>query len=163
MTPTGTAAPAVHRTATVEVEQKRAFEIYTVAMGTWWPAEHHIGKKPFAKVIIEPRQGGRWLERDADGVECEWGSVLAWDPPQRVVVSWHLGDDWQYDSDPAHASEVEIRFTAEGPLRTRVDIEHRAFERHLGGGSNVRASVSSPEGWTLTLTLYNEAAGQQRP
>jgi uncharacterized protein YndB with AHSA1/START domain len=160
MTPTDAAAPtAVCRTVTVEVPRKRAFEIFTRAIEKWWPVQHHIGKKPFAEVIIEPRQGGRWLERDADGVECEWGHVLAWDPPHRVAVSWHLGDDWQFDPDPTHASEVEIRFTAESPSRTRVDLEHRGFERHLGGGSKVRAGVSSPDGWTLTLTRYSEAVG----
>jgi len=125
-------------------------------MGSWWPATHHIAKTPFAEIVVEPRVGGRWFERDADGVECDWGRVVAYDPPKRLVVSWHLQADWSFDPNPERASEVAFDFVLEGPERTRMEFEHRYLERHGEGREQIRAAVDSPGGWTGVLAPYLE-------
>jgi uncharacterized protein YndB with AHSA1/START domain len=109
--------PAIRGTVTVAAPVERAFQVFTDSFGTWWPAEYHIGQADMAAAILEPRAGGRWYERGVDGGECDWGRVLAWEPPHRLVVTWQINGQWQYDPDPAHASEIEVRFTADGPSR----------------------------------------------
>ncbi|HVM75122.1 MAG TPA: SRPBCC domain-containing protein, partial [Candidatus Saccharimonadales bacterium] len=109
------AAPAaVKRTLRVGVPVDHAFRLLTEKMGSWWPSTHHIAKTPFTEIVIEPRVGGRWFERDANGAQCDWGRVLVYEPPKRLVVSWHLQGDWSFDPSPARASEVVFEFFAEG-------------------------------------------------
>jgi DNA-binding transcriptional ArsR family regulator/uncharacterized protein YndB with AHSA1/START domain len=144
----------VARSVRVEVPVERAFAIFTAGFGGWWPPEFHIGGQPFTDVIVEPRNGGRWFERDASGGECDWGHVLSWDPPRRVVLAWHIGPDWQFNPDPARASEVEVRFIPDGEGATRVELEHRGFERHGEGGGAVRDGVGGDGGWTHCLDRF---------
>jgi uncharacterized protein YndB with AHSA1/START domain len=148
---------AVRRTITVSAPIEKTFQVFTGSMTTWWPPEHHIGKVDMAEAVLEPREGGRWYERGVDGSECQWGRVLAFDPPTRLVLAWHIGGDWQYDADPAHASEVEVGFVDLGDGRTRVDLEHREFERHGTGGGSVHQGVSASGGWTLSLERLAKA------
>lgn len=112
---------------------------------------------------MEPRVGGRWYERDVDGNLCDWGKVLKWEPPHRVTLSWHVGPghdkpEWTADPDPAKASEVEIRFTAEGPGTTLVELEHSKLERHGEGYEQLRAMFDGPGAWGHILELYAKAA-----
>jgi uncharacterized protein YndB with AHSA1/START domain len=86
---------------------EKAFRVFTNSFDTWWPREFDIGQVAMAEAILEPREGGRWYERGIDGSECDWGRVLAWEPPHRVLVTWQINGDWQYDPDPEHASEIE--------------------------------------------------------
>jgi uncharacterized protein YndB with AHSA1/START domain len=148
----------VRRTITVAASQERAFQVFTEQFGTWWPKEYHIGEAEMADFVLEPKVGGRWYEVGVDGKECDTGRVTAYQPPDRLTLAWHLDGDWQYDPDPAHASEVEVRFIAEGPERTRVELEHRGFDRHGDGAEGVWQSVSSPRGWTYCLELFAEKA-----
>lgn len=150
-------APITHNLR-VNVPVEQAFELFTTGFGSWWPPEHHLGAEPFAAIVLEPRDGGRWFERDAAGTECDWGNVLTWEPPQRVVLAWHLGPDWQFNPDPSRASELEIRFTPDGDQATAVVFEHRGFERHGEGGAAVRESVSRDGGWGYCLSRFVEAA-----
>jgi uncharacterized protein YndB with AHSA1/START domain len=124
----------------------------TEKMGTWWPASHHIGKVPFAEVIVEPRVGGKWMERGHNGEECQWGTVLAWDPPRQVVFSWQLQADWSFSADMSRASEVAFTFFAEGPEATRMEFEHRHLERHGEGWEAIRKGVEG--GWTGILVEF---------
>ena len=148
---------SVRRTITVETSRERAFALFTERAGSWWPATHHIAPQPFVAVVMEPRVGGRWFERSTEGAECEWGHVLAWEPPSRVVLAWQLTAEWKYEPDMAKASEVEVRFVAEGAKRTRVELEHRGFERHGAGAEKMRTAVEGPSGWTQCLAQFNEA------
>jgi uncharacterized protein YndB with AHSA1/START domain len=153
---TAATIPAVHGTVTVAVPVERAFRVFTDSFGSWWPSEYHLGAAELADAILEPRVGGRWYERGADGSECDWGRVLVWEPPHRLVVTWQINGEWQYDPDPDRASEIEIRFTADGPERTVVELEHRKLER-LVGGQAMRDSISGAGGWGGVLARYAEA------
>jgi uncharacterized protein YndB with AHSA1/START domain len=147
---------AVRRTVTVAVSQERAFEVFTGQLGTWWPKEYSLAEGGRADFVLEPKVGGRWYEVGVDGREIDTGRVTAFEPPVRLVLAWHLSGAWQYDPDPAHASEVEVRFIAEGPDRTRVELEHRGFERHGAGADAVRGGVDP--GWSHCLELFVQQA-----
>jgi uncharacterized protein YndB with AHSA1/START domain len=159
---TSTLDTGVRRSVTVNVPVDHAFRVFTERFDTWWPASHHIAPNPFAAAIIEPHEGGRWYERDAEGNECEWGRVLAWEPPARVVLSWTLSPEFRVDPDPAHASEVEVRFTPEGP-GTVVVLEHRHIDRHGDGWPGLRESVGSQGGWPGLLERFAAAAEGRTP
>ena len=132
-------AAVARKTVRVQVPVKRAFSVFAEQMETWWPAAHHIRAQPFQAIFVEPRVGGRWYERDAHGNVCDWGQVLAWAPPHRVAFSWRLGPDFKFNPDLAKASEVEIRFTAEG------------YEQ-------LRAIMDGPGAWEATLSAFATAA-----
>jgi uncharacterized protein YndB with AHSA1/START domain len=145
---------AVRRTITVATSQQRAFEVFTANFGAWWPKDYHLGPATMVDFILEPKAGGRWYELDEDGSQCDAGHVLAYEPPHRLVLAWQLNEQWQYDADLSHASEVEVRFVAEGPSRTRIELEHRGFERHGAGAAAVRASMDDPTAWTYVMELF---------
>ncbi|MGB0122488.1 MAG: SRPBCC family protein [Silvibacterium sp.] len=152
----------VRKSVRVQAPIERAFSVFIEQMETWWPATHHIGKVPFETIFVEPRVGGRWYERNAAGELCDWGTVLAWDPPHRVVFSWHVGPahdqpDWKADPDMAKASEVEVRFMAEGPRETLVELVHSKLERHGEGYEQLRAMFDGPGAWEQILAMYAEA------
>lgn len=145
---------AVRRTITVAATTERSFQVFTEQFGTWWPKEYSIGEAEQADFILEPKVGGRWYEVGVDGSECDTGRVLAYEPPGRVVLAWHLDGEWKYDPDPEHASEVEVRFIADGEGRTRVELEHRGFDRHGAGAPAVFGAVDSPGGWDYCLAGF---------
>jgi uncharacterized protein YndB with AHSA1/START domain len=163
--PTSAEEAVVRKTLLVRAGMERAFSVFVEQMETWWPATHHIGSTPFEAIFVEPRVGGRWYERNAQGEQCEWGTVLAWDPPHRVTFSWHLGPghdqpDWQFDPDPGKASEVEISFVPEGPNSTRINLEHRCLERHGEGYQQLRAVFDGPGAWNTILDCFAKAVDQ---
>jgi uncharacterized protein YndB with AHSA1/START domain len=104
-------------------------------------------------MVFEPRVGGHIFDRGTDGSECRWATILAYEPPHRLVFSWNIGLDWKLESDPERASEVEVRFTADGPERTLVELEHRNLDRHGDGWEAMRDAVGSPGGWPGGLEL----------
>jgi uncharacterized protein YndB with AHSA1/START domain len=152
--------PPITGTVTVGVPIEKAFRVFTDSFNTWWPHEYHIGQADIAEVILEPREGGRWYERGVDGSECDWGRVLAWEPPHRLVFTWQINGQWQFDPDPGHASEIEVRFTADGPGQTTVDVEHRHFDR-LDGGQAIHGAITGGGGWTLLLDGYARAVAKE--
>src|SRR5438094_4742023 len=115
----------VRKSITVKASPERAFHVFAEEFDSWWPRTHHIGKVPMKKAIIEGKMGGRCYTEQTDGTDCDWGSVLVWDPPHRLVLAWQIDGQWQYEPDLAKSSEVEVRFTAEGDGSTRIDLEHR--------------------------------------
>ena len=145
---------AVKKSITVSANPETAFEIFTADFDSWWPRSHHLGKTPMTRGIIEPRKGGRCYTRHEDGSEVDWGTVLVWEPPRRLVFSWQIGADWKCEPDLSKASEVEVRFTPEGGGKTRVDLEHRHFERMTAGGEAMRAGVNAEGGWGSLLQLF---------
>lgn len=144
----------VRKSLTVQASVDFAFRVFTEEFDAWWPRTHHIGKSPMKKAIVEGRVGGRCYTEQIDGTDCDWGTVLAWEPPHRFVLAWQIEGDWTYQPDVAKSSEVDVRFTAEPDGSTRVDLEHRHLERHGAGASAMRTAVDSPNGWTGLLQLF---------
>ena len=151
---TQAATAAVRKQIVVEVPQERAFAVFTENFGDFKPREHNIMASPIAKTVFEPQVGGHIVDIAEDGSECRWARVLAYEPHERVVFSWDIGPDWQLVADPANASEVEVRFIAETPQRTRVELEHRKIDRHGPGWEAVRDGIAGDAGWPLYLDRY---------
>ena len=148
----------VRRSITVKASMEHAFHVFTEGHDTWWPRSHHIGKSPMKKAVIECRAGGRCYAEQMDGTESDWGTVLVWEPPHRMVMAWQIGPAWQYEPDLAKSSEVEVRFTPEADGTTRVDLEHRNFDRCGEGWENMRQATDSEGGWGGLLELYRAQA-----
>jgi uncharacterized protein YndB with AHSA1/START domain len=145
---------AVTSSIVVDAPIDRAFAVFTEDMGSWWPQDHHIIRAPLARMVFEPKVGGHFYDVGTDGSECHWARVLAYEPPHRIVFSWDISLEWQIESDPAKASEVEVRFVADGAARTRVELEHRHLDRHGEGWEPMRDSVGSDGGWNVGLRAY---------
>jgi DNA-binding transcriptional ArsR family regulator/uncharacterized protein YndB with AHSA1/START domain len=152
----------VTKSVVVEVPRVQAFEFFIHQEG-WWPVRtHHFAEPPGETVILEPFVGGRWFERGADGRECDWGTVLVWEPPRRIVVTWQMGTGWTYEPDPARGSEIEVRFLAETPQRTRVEFEHRHLERYGAQAERMRAAVDAPSGAAGVVQAYAACLSEAR-
>jgi len=147
----------VRREITVNAPPERAFSFFTEHFDAWWPRSHHIGEAELAEAFIEPHAGGRWYERGVDGSECDWGAVLAYEPPHLVRLRWQLNGEWAYDPDLEHATEIEVTFTPAGD-GTRVELVHRGFER-IATGETLRREVSGDGGWGGLLKRYSESLG----
>jgi uncharacterized protein YndB with AHSA1/START domain len=147
-------AVSVTKSVVVEVPRVQAFEFF-ICQEAWWPiATHHLAEPPGETVTLEPFVGGRWFERGHDGQECDWGTVLVWEPPRRIVVTWQVGPDWIYEPDPAKASEIEVRFLAESQQQTRIEFEHRHLERYGEQADHMRAILDAPVGAAGVLRAY---------
>jgi uncharacterized protein YndB with AHSA1/START domain len=151
---TQTRAPVVRRQIVVNAPIVTAFTVFTQRFGDFKPPEHNLLRTPIVQTVFEPRVGGNIYDRAADGSECRWARILAFDPPHRVVFSWDIGPDWRLATDPELTSEVEVRFIAEGEDRTRVELEHRHLDRHGPGWPAVHEGVDGGEGWPLYLARY---------
>ena len=147
-------ATSVRHEVVVEAAIERAFSVFTTDFGAFKPREHNMLGVDIAETIFEPHVGGRLYDRGVDGSECGWARVLAYEPPDRVVISWDITPQWQIETDPGKTSEVEVRFIAETSERTRVVLEHRNLDRHLDGWEAVREGVDSEGGWPLYLRRY---------
>ena len=148
---------SVRHSIVVEAPVERAFSVFTDGFGTFKPREHNLLAVDIEETVFEPRVGGNIYDRGVDGSECRWARVLAYEPPDRVVFSWDIDPQWQIETDPDRTSEVEVRFIAEAPDRTRVELEHRNLDRHGDGWEGVREGVRSDQGWPLYLERF---AGQ---
>jgi uncharacterized protein YndB with AHSA1/START domain len=153
---TKTADTSVRTSIVVEAPVDRAFSVFTQDIGSWWPPEHHILQGELKEMVFEPRVGGHVYDRGVDGSECHWAHVLAYDPPDRFVISWDISLQWQIETDPAKTSEVEVRFVSEGPNQTRVELEHRHIDRPGEGWEQMRDAVASPDGWSVGLRRFAE-------
>jgi uncharacterized protein YndB with AHSA1/START domain len=145
---------AVRTSILVDAPAERAFHVFTQEMPSWWHPDHHILEGELAEMVFEPRVGGHIYDRGVDGNECRWATVLAYEPPHRVVFSWNITTDWKLETNPERTSEVEVRFTPEGEERTRVELEHRHIDRHGPGWEDMRDAVGSPGGWTGGLERF---------
>jgi uncharacterized protein YndB with AHSA1/START domain len=140
----------------VDAPLERAFSVFTEDFGKFKPPEHNLLGVEIAETVFEPREGGYLYDRGVDGSECRWARVLAYEPPNRVVISWDISPQWQLETDLEKTSEVEVRFVSESPERTRVELEHRNLERHGEGWEGEREGVASAGGWPLYLQRFAE-------
>jgi uncharacterized protein YndB with AHSA1/START domain len=142
---------SVRTAVTVAAPVERAFEVFTQDMKSWWPPEHHILASELVNTVVEPHIGGAMYDVGADGSTCRWGTVIAYEPPSRFVFQWNINLQWQVELDRAKTSEVEVRFVADSPTTTTVELEHRHLDRHGDGWEAMREAVGSPDGWALGL------------
>ncbi len=142
-------APVV-KSVTVKASPERAFELFAAQMGRWWPVGKTIGKSPHVAIVVEPRAGGRWFERDAEGLETNWGKVLAWEPPKRLLLGWQLNSRFAYD--PEFLTEVELTFAAAADGGTIVMLEHRDLERFGDDAEKVAGQIDV--GWPKFLAEF---------
>ena len=132
----------------VKAPPARAFELFTSQMGKWWPKGKTLGPNPHADVVLEPRQGGRWYERDIEGNEIQWGQVLAWEPPGRVLLGWQLNAQWRYD--PNFLTELELSFAT---------LEHRNLERYGADAEEYAGKLRG--GWPTFVAHFVRYANDQ--
>ena len=147
---------SVRTSIVVEAPIERAFSVFTEDFGSFKPPEHNLLGVEIAETVFERREGGHLYDRGVDGSECPWARVLAYEPPNRVLLSWDISPHWQLETDLDKTSEVEVRFVSETPDRTRVELEHRNLERHGKGWEGVRDGVAGEGGWPLYLRRYAE-------
>jgi uncharacterized protein YndB with AHSA1/START domain len=141
---------SVRKVVSVQAPPEVAWRVFTQKMATWWPlATHKIGKANAVDAVIEPRVGGRWYERGDDGSTSDWGSVLSWEPYTRLVLSWDITADWQYD--PNLKTEIELRFIADGKNGTRLELEHRRLDRYGARRDEMRAIFDTEGDWGRLL------------
>lgn len=151
---------SVRKSIDVQAAQQTAWRVFTENMGTWWPlAYYKIGKAKAIDAIVEPFSGGRWYERGEDGSTCDWGTVLAWEPYTRLLLSWDISADWQ--PDPNLKTEIEIRFIASGASTTRVELEHRHLDRYGARRDEMRRVFDTEGDWGRLLASFAELAEKQ--
>jgi uncharacterized protein YndB with AHSA1/START domain len=145
----------------VDTPIERAFSVFTEDFGSFKPPEHNLLEVEIAETVFETHVGGHLYDRGVDGSECRWARVLAYEPPNRVVFSWDISPQWQIETDPEKTSEVEVRFVAEAPGRTRVELEHRNLERHGPGWEPERDAVGGEGGWPLYLQRFGQVLAER--
>ena len=152
---TQTDASTIRRQIVVPAPIERAFAVFTERFGEVKPPEHNLLGAPLAETVVEPHVGGNIVDRATDGSECRWARILAYEPPDRIVFSWDINPQWSIETNPELTSEVEVRFIAETPDRTRLELEHRHIDRHGTGWESISEGVEDDEGWPLYLARYS--------
>lgn len=143
---------SVRKSVSVDADREHAFAVFTQGFDSWWLRSHHIGDAEMDVAVMEPWAGGRWYEKGVDGRECDWGYVIAWDPPRRLVLAWQINAEWRFDA--SLVTEVEVTFTEETPTRTRVDLEHRDLHRMGQAAEQIRGVFESENGWAGILRHF---------
>jgi uncharacterized protein YndB with AHSA1/START domain len=157
MTAMANVAP-ITKSIRVKTTPARAFEVFTNNVIKWWPPTYTIGRWPMKEVIMEPHAGGRWFEIGEDGSQYQWGNVLAWNPPGRLLLAWRIGMDWQFD--PALLTEVEVTFKDAGGGETEVQIVHSKFENY---GADAEKAAQIFDGWSSTLVRFAAVVHGETP
>lgn len=133
----------------INASQSRAFQAFTEQIDHWWPKAHHIGKSEMKRAVLEAKVGGRWYEIGVDGSQCDWGKVLVWDPPHKLILAWQITAEWRYDAN--FLTEVEVNFIEQGPKHTRLTLEHRNIEKFGTKAEEIWSAFDSEGGWTGIL------------
>ncbi|HEY4202018.1 MAG TPA: SRPBCC family protein [Devosiaceae bacterium] len=149
---------AITKSIRVRATREYAFSFFTLNPIKWWPPTYTIGSAPMQKVVMEPHPGGRWFEIGSDGSECQWGNVLAWEPPARLVLAWRIGMNWKFD--PALLTEVEVTFRDVGGGETEVRIVHSKFENY---GPDAGKALQIFDGWSSILERFAAIAEGRTP
>ncbi len=144
---------SVRHERVIALPQGEAFALFA-DLDRFKPREHNMLAVPIEQTVMEQHPGGAIYDRGVDGTTCQWGRVVAFDPPDRLVFTWDIGPDWQVTSDLDHVSEVEVTFTPNGDERTCVMLVHRHIDRHGNGWESLRAGLDAPDGWPVYLDRY---------
>ena len=145
----------VRKSVRVRAPIVHAFDVFTAGFTRWWPQNHGVGMKPVAKVLMEPKLGGRWLEIAQDGTETTVATISVWERPHRLVLVWQVNAKWQPDA--AMRSEVEVRFTADGADATQVELLHHKFET-MGAEAGAKMRKDVDGGWPAHLDRFAATA-----
>lgn len=145
---------SVRHERVVDLPQPEAFALFA-DLDRFKPREHNMLDVPIEQTVMEQHPGGAIYDRGVDGTTCQWGRVVSFDPPDRLVFTWDIGPDWRVTSDLSHASEVEVTFTPDGDERTRVTLVHRHIDRHGKAWESLRAGLDAPDGWPIYLSRYH--------
>jgi uncharacterized protein YndB with AHSA1/START domain len=148
----------IRQTLSVSLPPAAAFSLFTEQLGSWWPREYTWSQDVLEAIGLEPRLNGICYERGPYGFRCDWGRVLAWEPPGRLQLAWQISPRREPVPDPARASVVEVRFEARAEGGTQVTLEHREFERHGAGATEYRTAMASRQGWPYILEAFAAAA-----
>jgi uncharacterized protein YndB with AHSA1/START domain len=151
-TMTGKINDVVRKELMINASQRRAFQAFAEQMDLWWPRSYHIGKSEMKEVVLETKQGGRWYEVGVDSTECNWGKVLVWNPPHKLVLAWQITAEWQYD--PNFLTEVEVNFVEKGPKLTSLTLEHRNIQKFGIKAQEIWSAFDSEGGWTGMLKSF---------
>lgn len=135
----------VRKSVIVDCAVEEAFRVFTADATSWWPVETHSIHQAVSEIVFEPHEGGELYEVSQSGEKGHWATVLAWEPPRRLVLAWNI---LQREAEP---TEVEIRFLPAGD-GTRVELEHRGWERLAENGAEKRGNYDS--GWDTVLAEY---------
>ncbi|ACQ82170.1 Activator of Hsp90 ATPase 1 family protein [Beutenbergia cavernae DSM 12333] len=138
----------------VDVPQDHAFRVFTEEFDQIKPRTYNLLASDIAETVFEPRVGGHVYDRAVDGAVCRWARVLAFDPPERFVITWDISATWQLETDLARTSEVEVRFVPLGTEQTRVELEHRHIDRHGDGWEGYRGALEGDDAWPLFLERF---------
>ena len=149
---------SISHEVTVRLPQSESFRLFTRGFGSWWPSEYTWSGNVLESITMEPFEGGHCTEEGPHGFRCDWGRVLVWTPPQRLVLTWQIGPHREPQPDPEKASTVEVLFRSEESGATRLLLTHRDFRRHGKGASRYRKALAGEAGWAWILTHYVEAA-----
>lgn len=152
----------VRHQVVVGLPVERAFEIFVERFGEFKPPEHNLLRAEIVETHFEPSVGGYIFDRAADGSECRWARILAYDPPARIVFSWLISPQWELETDSNNTSEVEVHFVSETPDRTRLELEHRHLDRHGPSWESLRDAIDSDGGWPLYVARYAELVRSER-
>ncbi len=148
---------SVRKALHVKAPPEVAWRVFTEKMGTWWPLAHYkIGKARAVDAVVEPRAGGRWYERGDDGSTCDWGRVVVWEPPARLVLTWDIDANFQFD--PSLNTEIDVRFIPVGTAETRVELEHRRLDRYGARRDEMRRIFDTEGDWGKLLGMFAAAA-----
>lgn len=147
---------SIRESVTVETTPATAFQRFTADLAAWWPPEYTWSGETLERIYLEGRPGGHCVEIGPHDFRCDWGRVLVWEPPHRLVLAWQIAPSRAPEPDPAKASEVEIAFRADAD-GTVVSLEHRGFERHGEQGGQYEAMMGSEHGWPRLLALYAQS------
>ena len=153
----------VSKSIVVDAPPARAFELF-VDQERWWPIKtHHLAQPAGERAVLEPFVGGRWYEVSSDGSETDWGRVLAFEPPRRILLSWQMSADWTHEPDPERSSEIEVTFIAEADNRTRLVYEHRHLERYADQAEQMRTALDRPAAAEAVLLAFTSALPAKTP
>jgi len=150
----------VRKELTINASQKQAFQAFTKELDRWWPRSHHIGKAEMKQAVLEMKEGGRWYEIGVDGSECNWGKVLVWNPPRKLVLAWQITAEWQYD--PNFVTEVEANFIERGPNLTHFTLEHRNIDQFGEKAQQMWTAFDSDGGWAGLIKEFAILAETQK-
>lgn len=145
----------------VNADPEKTFYAFAQQMTSWWPRTYTWSGNYLGHIVLEPEVNGAWYEKDGAGTrQPDWGSVLAWDPPRALSLSWAINQDRTPVTEPDRRSEVSVRFTGRGEDATLVELEHSGFQRHDTSGQSYRDALAGPEGWPAILDAFAAYAGR---